>query len=77
MVFRVCRKTEKTPRLEGSPFSLVTYYEADSMPSTERVVQHLKSMDSSLDPSTVVVERTDLNADELRKKGEQVYKISF
>ena len=78
MVIRVCWKTVKTPSLEGSPHSSATYYEVDSLPSTEKVVRHLKGMGMRFfDPGTVVVEETDLNADELRKNEEQVYRIDF
>ena len=79
MVIHVCWKTVKTPSLEGSPHSPgATYYEVDSLPSTEKVVRHLKGMGMRFfDSSTVVVEQTDLNADELRKNGEQVYSIDF
>ena len=78
MVIKVLCKTVQTPRLFGSPLALPDrYYEVDSVPQTERVVQDLRGTIKDLDPSSVVVEQTDLDANELRKQGITIFKRSF
>jgi hypothetical protein len=77
VVIRVCWKTVETPSLEGSPITVCKYYEVDSLPSTAIVVQRLKAMGMRFfDASSVVVEQTDLNADELQRNGEEVTKFT-
>jgi hypothetical protein len=77
MVIRVCWTTIKTPALEGSPITTCKFYEVDSLPATPIVVQHLKAMGMRFfDASSVVVEQTDLNADEVRRNGEEVAKFT-
>jgi hypothetical protein len=78
MVIRVCWQTRKTPSLVGdSPLSVHKYYEVDRLPSTEIVVQRLKAMEMRyFDPSSVLVEQTDLDVDELQRNGEEVGKFT-
>lgn len=53
------------------------YYEVDSVPDTAKVIHHLRDTVKFLDPATVLVEGTDLDASELRAKRISVHKIQF
>lgn len=77
MVIKVSWQTVKTPTLADSPHSVEMYYEVDSVPDTAKVIHHLRGTVKFLDPNTVLVEETDLDASELRDKKISVHKIQF
>ena len=78
MVIEVTWYTVKTPTLEGSPHSPgPMYYEVSPAYDKAMVIAHLKSEIKLLDPDTVLIKETNLDANELRKKGISVYKLPF
>jgi hypothetical protein len=77
MVIKVSWQTVKTPTLAGSPHSVEMYFEVHSVPDTAKVIHHLRGTVKFLDPNTVLVEETDLDASELRDKKISVHKIQF
>lgn len=68
------RIPESIPTVLGQPHSGVIYYEVDAIPDKDKVVAHLQMFISHLDPFSVRVEKSDLNADDLVSKGISFYR---
>jgi hypothetical protein len=62
------------PTVLGQPHSGVIYYEVDAIPDKDKVVAHLQTFISHLDPFSVRVEKPDLSADDLVSKGISFYR---
>jgi len=68
------RIPESIPTVLGQPHSGVIYYEEDAIPDKDKVVAHLQTFISHLDPFSVRVKKSDLSADDLVSKGISFYR---
>jgi hypothetical protein len=68
------RIPESIPTVLGQPHSGVIYYEEDAIPAKDKVVAHLQTFISHLDPFSVRVKKSGLSADDLVSRGVSFYR---
>ena len=68
------RIPESIPTVLGQPHSGVIYYEAETMPAQNKLVAHLQTFISHLDPFSVRVRKSPLTAEDLISKGISFYR---
>jgi hypothetical protein len=71
------RIPEAIPTVLGQPHSGVIYYEVDELPDKDKVVKHLQTFISHLDPFSVRLKKTNLTAEDLLSKGVAFYRNVF
>jgi len=68
------RIPKSIPTVLGQPHSGVIHYEVDAIPDKDKVVAHLQTFISHLDPFSVRVQKSDLSAEDLVSKGISFYR---
>jgi hypothetical protein len=71
------RIPESIPTVLGQPHSGVIYYEVDELPDKDKVVQHLQTFITHLDPFSIRVKKSGLTAEDLVSKGMAFYRNVF
>ena len=68
------RIPESIPTVLGQPHCGVIYYEEDTVPTKDKVLAHLQTFISYLDPFSVRLRKSNLSRDDLLSKGRSFYR---